>query len=512
MTRYALISVTNKKNVADFSRSLINLGFKILSTGGTAELLESQGIQVVKVSDYTGFPEILDGRVKTLHPRIHAGILADPTNAKHKTQLEELKIDKIEVVCINLYDFTEEAVHKNLSFEEAIEYIDVGGPSMLRGAAKNCKSTWAVSDCEDYAEVIRALSSGRDGEIFRNHLAVKAFMISASYEQEIFKYLDEKLSAQTRPKNVELTLVQKLRYGENAQQEAAFYATDGFTGLAKAKILQGKELSYNNILDLSAAAELILDLEVFNHPATVIIKHTNPCGVALGASLEESFDKAWRCDPKSAFGGIICCSEIIDQNLAAKISELFIECIAAPDFSDEALKIFRRKKNLRLLKIDLDKVKSKLNYRSVWGGLLEQTEDFGPSDLSSWNQVTARKVNAVELGELHFAEVVSKHTKSNAIVLTQNNATIGIGCGQVSRVDALDLSLKKAVSFGHTVAGSYLASDAFFPFSDCVEIAAKHGVSAIVQPGGSVKDQESIDSADKFKIAMIFSKVRHFKH
>ncbi len=511
MTQYALLSVTDKIGIEDFARQLTEIGFKILSTGGTAELLEKAGLEVIKVSDYTGFPEILDGRVKTLHPRIHAGILADSQNQDHIKQLEHLKINKIEVVCINLYDFTGEAVSKNLSFENAIEYIDVGGPSMLRGAAKNFKNTYAVTDTNDYAAVISDLKSPAQTDL-RKILAIKAFQKSAAYEQDIANYLQSKGPEQAQSKNLELILAQKLRYGENPLQKANFYFLKAKSGLSSAKILQGKALSYNNILDLSAAAELAVDLLFLAKPTTVIIKHTNPCGVAVSDSLLLSFEKAWQCDPKSAFGGIICCTEKITEELAEKISELFVECVVAPEFSDSALSIFGRKKNLRLLQIELKKSPATFKYRSVWGGVLEQSLDDQESTTSTWENVTEKKLLAKDLEELQFAEIVCKHTLSNAIVLTKNFATIGIGGGQVSRIDALELSLKKAQSFGFEIKNCYLASDAFFPFSDCVEIAAKHGVQSIVQPGGSVKDQESIAAANKFQIGMAFSGQRHFKH
>ncbi len=511
----ALISVFDKSGIAEFARALAGLNVEIISTGGTARLLASNGIPVREVSALTGFPEILDGRVKTLHPRIAGGLLAIRGNDEHMRQAGENAIPLIDLVCVNLYPFAETIQKPGVHLDEVIENIDIGGPSMIRAAAKNFQDVAVVTSPEDYGRVAEALRKG-NGVLGRDmlfELARKAFLATARYDGQIAEYLSQAGSGfPDFPPNVfmDLEKIQDLRYGENPHQRASFYRWGGQPahGLAAARQLQGKELSYNNIVDADAAWNLVRE---FSEPACCIIKHTNPCGAAIGSSLREAYVKAYEADPVSAFGSIIAVNQIVDGDTAAEVGKLFVEAIAAPGFSAEALSILSSKKNLRVLSAGSGAIGrnwARFEIRRVGGGILIQDADaavFG----SESKIVTKRQPSGAEHRDLHFAWRVAKHVKSNAIVLVRDGRTVGVGAGQMSRVDAVRLSIQKAVS---GAAGSALASDAFFPFRDGVDEAAKAGITAIIQPGGSVRDREVIEAADERQITMIFTGLRHFKH
>ncbi len=520
--RYALISVTDKTGVAHFALQLHELGYGILSTGGTAKLLAEAGVPVTKVSDFTNSPEIMDGRVKTLHPKIHGGILMDRSNQSHLSQALELGIHQIQLVVVNLYQFAQHALSKKLELSEAIEYVDIGGPTMLRGAAKNYKNCTPVIDPDDYPNIVDQLRSS--GELSINtkiELASKTFRAISEYDQAIAGYFAENLTdshGEILGDQMTLPLQRQynLRYGENPHQQAALYTQTGEAlGLPAAKILNGKALSYNNYLDLDAAINLVADLDEYRTVA--IIKHTNPCGVAASKDqpLVEIYQRALACDPKSAFGGIIATNTPIDADTAQEISKHFIECIAAPEVTPEALEIFSKKKNLRVVVVKGSPVGSgnSLNIRSINGGLLLQQTDFlDTSDPRQWSFPTKTEANEPQQNDLRFAWKICKHVKSNAIVYAKDLQTIAIGAGQVSRIDAATYSAEKAVGEGKILKGTVMASDAFFPFRDCVDIAARHGVGAIIQPGGSVRDEESVSACDEHGIAMAFTGHRHFRH
>lgn len=524
-SRVALVSVTNKKGVIEFARGLSELSFKILSTGGTAKLLRDSGIAVIDVSDVTKFPEILGGRVKTLHPLIHGGILADRSNSAHTLDMKQLGIEGIDLVAVNLYDFANDALSKNLPLNEAIEHIDIGGPTMLRAAAKNHTHCLPVMDPCDYDATLNFLKIGRDDINFRQKMAAKVFAATAKYDQMISDYFSQALFNDDHPKTSSspvvksLELVQTLRYGENSHQSASFYREQGSAphGLAGAKFLQGKELSYNNYVDLDAAAAIVADLSPL--PATTIIKHTNPCGTAASPTLSplQLFKHALACDPKCAFGGIVATNVAIDEATASAMADIFLECVIAPDFTHEALKVFSTKKNLRLLKSDavLQSGRSKAGghvWKSINGGLLQQEVDSAVPNPDSWTCVSKLKPDAALLADMRFAMTVCKHVKSNAIVLSSGLRTIGVGAGQMSRIDSARFAIEKAREMAHEIPGSVLASDAFFPFRDTVDLAAKAGVRAIVQPGGSLRDQESVDAANEHGLVMMVTGTRHFRH
>jgi phosphoribosylaminoimidazolecarboxamide formyltransferase/IMP cyclohydrolase len=514
----ALLSVTDKTGLVPFARALSELGYKLLSTGGTAKLLREQGVPVTDVAEFTGSPEILGGRVKTLHPQIHGGILVDRDRPEQMAEAAKHGIKPIDLVVVNLYQFVSEAVAKGLDLEFAIEYIDIGGPTMLRAAAKNWRHTLPVMDPNDYDEVLTALSRRDVSRSLRLRLAVKTFASISSYDQTIAGYLGGADGSTTPASALTLNLrqVQGLRYGENPHQSAGLFADTSVpaVGFAKVELLGGKELSYNNILDLDAAAALAAE---FEQPAVVIVKHTNPCGCATDVSgnMAEIFRKALACDPKSAFGGIVALNRTVDAAAATAITSIFTECVAAPEFSPEALAIFKQKPNLRILKASFARLGQRplrQHLRSVHGALLVQSEDGGSFAAESWKAVTKKAPDKATLSDLEFAMIVAKHVKSNAIVFVRDGVTVAIGAGQMSRIDAANIAVAKAASEGRDVKGSVLASDAFFPFGDTVEFAASHGVKAIVQPGGSKRDQDSIDAADLHNIAMVFTGERHFRH
>lgn len=507
----ALISVSDKTGIVEFAKALEDLGVEIISTGGTSKLLKEQGIKVTGISEVTGFPEILDGRVKTLHPNIHSGLLAVRDKAEHQKQLEDLKIQPIDLVVVNLYPFKETISKADVSYEEAIENIDIGGPTMLRSAAKNHAFVTVLVDASDYPIVLEELKAGEVSLETRRRLAAKVFRHTAAYDSLISNYLTEQVG-ESWPDQLTVTFekVQDLRYGENPHQQAGFYVQPlaGQGTLATAEQLNGKELSYNNINDANAALQMVKE---FSEPAVVAIKHTNPCGVGIGQTILEAYQKAYDSDPVSIFGGIIAANRIIDKETALLMKELFLEVIMAPGFDAEALEVLREKKNLRLLKLGNLQVAETpaLRLNSVQGGLLVQEEDVKQISEADLKVVTDRHPTAEEMEQLLFGWRVVKHVKSNAIVLAKDNQTIGVGAGQMNRVGSAKIAIEQA---GEKAKGSILASDAFFPMPDTLQEAAKAGVTAIIQPGGSIRDQDSIEEANKHGIAMVFTGIRHFKH
>lgn len=521
MKKRAIISLTDKTGVVDFARELDALGYEILSTGGTWKVINEAGIPVTQVSDITGFPECLDGRVKTLHPMIHAGILAMRSNPEHMEQIEKLGVTPIDIVAINLYAFKDTILKPGVTREEAIENIDIGGPTMLRAAAKNYQDVSVIVDPADYATVIDELKANGKVSVDTNlKLAYKVFNHTAAYDTLIQSYLQKETASPLFPEKLSLTYekVQDMRYGENPGQVAAFYKEIGnFSGtLAAAEQLHGKELSYNNINDTNGALDC---LKEFDEPCVVAVKHANPCGVGVGKDIYTAYMNAYNADPVSIFGGIIACNRKVDAATAAEINKIFVEIVVAPDFDKEALEILMAKKNIRLLRLpDISKPNTKdmMDMKRVAGGLLIQERDIGVYDEAELKVVTEKAPTDAELADLKFAMKVVKHTKSNAIVLAKNGITTGIGPGQTNRITALELAIRYADSLEgaepNRAAGSVMASDAFFPFSDCVEAAHKAGITAIIQPGGSIRDQDSIDACNKYGIAMIFSGSRHFKH
>ncbi len=511
----ALISVSDKTGVVDFGRRLSRAGLEVLSTGGTARALGEAGVPVREVSDFTGAPEILDGRVKTLHPRVHGGILGRPT-AKHRAEMQQAGLVPIDLVVVNLYPFRE-TVERGAPFEDVIENIDIGGPAMIRSAAKNHERVAVVVDPADYDAVLAEIES--EGEVSastRFRLARKAFAHTAAYDGAIASHLGRLASPEAPLADFPETLVfsgslsRALRYGENPHQKAAFYALEGAAGtsLAKAEVLQGKELSYNNLLDLDAAMRLCAE---FSAPAAAIIKHNNPCGAAIAdAGVAEAYRRARETDPVSAFGGIVAVNRPVDGELARELSETFLECVIAPDYAPEALALLAAKKNLRLLKSPIAAdAAAAFELRSVAGGFLVQTRDNQTASMADAKVASKRAPTAAELIDLDFAWRVCKHVKSNAIVFAAGGRTLGIGAGQMSRVDSARIAISKARA---PLAGSVVASDAFFPFRDSVDEAAKAGAVAVVQPGGSVRDGESIAAADEHGMAMIVTGERHFRH
>lgn len=514
----ALISLSDKTGLLDLAKTLQKYGVEILSTGGTARALRENNIAVIEVSDYTGFPEMLDGRVKTLHPKIHGGLLALRDKPEHIEKLREHNIGLIDMVVVNLYPFAEVVKKPDVKLSEAIENIDIGGPSMLRSAAKNNRSVAVVSSPAFYPQIIEEMerSRGSLSEETCFKLAVEVFKLTSQYDAGIAAYLSssvkpgkaEEAEAFPQALNLSFEKLQELRYGENPHQKAAFYKERGKTrGLINLRQLQGKELSFNNILDLNAAFELVKE---FSSPAAVIVKHNNPCGVAEDSNLEKAFLAAWKCDPLSSFGGIVALNRILDLKSAKAIAKSgFLECIIAPGFDKEAAALFKEKKNLRLIELgDLAHIKE-AEFKRVSGGLLLQDKDLETLDLNNLKTVTKKKPTKKELESLIFGWKVAKHVKSNAIVLTRGTRTVGIGAGQMSRVDSVMIVRKKS---GKASQGSCLASDAFFPKEDAVIEAAKAGVKAIIQPGGSIADAEIIKACDKYKVSMVTTGIRHFRH
>ncbi|MCX5704946.1 MAG: bifunctional phosphoribosylaminoimidazolecarboxamide formyltransferase/IMP cyclohydrolase [Candidatus Omnitrophica bacterium] len=514
--RRALISVSDKAGILDFAKELKKSGVEILSTGGTAKLLRENNIPVQEVSDYTGFPEMLDGRVKTLHPKIHAGLLALRENNEHMETLKKHAIGLIDMVVVNLYPFEKTTEKPGVSILEVIENIDIGGPSMLRSAAKNHQSVAAICNPGRYPQVIEELrvNNGALSEALMRELGIEVFAHTSRYDAAINSYLSSHFKGQKEfvgfPHDLTVSFekIQELRYGENPHQKAAFYREKGRTsGIINAKQLQGKELSFNNILDLNSAFELVKE---FKNPAAVIVKHNNPCGAAEDKTLDKAYFEAWKCDKLSAFGGIVALNRRMDLKTASVVLKSgFLECVIAPGFDKEAKALFKEKKNLRLLEsYDLDPIKE-TDFKRVSGGLLLQNKDLDILNMNELKVVTKKKPTKSEMACLIFAWKVAKHVKSNAIILCRGTKTVGIGAGQMSRVDSVFISTRKA---GKLAAGSVMASDAFFPKEDAIQLAAKYKIKAIIQPGGSIADEAIIKMADKHKIVMVLTGMRHFKH
>lgn len=507
MTKRALLSVSDKTGLTAFAQGLCKLGYEIVSTGGTFKALQDAGVKVTKVAEVTGFPEILDGRVKTLHPKIHGGILA-MRNPQHLAELEQNQITPIDIVAVNLYPFKATVSKPGVTLEEAIENIDIGGPSMVRAAAKNYRDVLIVTNPELYPLVLEQLTSGEVDESTRLNLALEAFRHTASYDAMISAYLARVTGSDLAETYVNAgEKVYKLRYGENPHQRAAFYKDmlPGGSGLPDAEQLNGKELSYNNIIDTQAAWDLVRE---FQTPACVIIKHNNPCGTALGNNLAEAYERALAADPVSAYGGIVAFNGRVDEEAAHKAASLFMEVIIAPGYDDQALAILKKKANLRILRLEISPPEA-WQVKSVDGGFIVQQTDQDQVGAGDLRVVTAAQPTPEQIEDLLFAWKVCKHVKSNAIVLAKGRQTVGVGAGQMNRVGSARIAVDMA---GDKAAGSVMASDAYFPFKDSIEVAIAGGVKAIIQPGGSIRDEESIAECNQHGIAMVFTGVRHFKH
>jgi phosphoribosylaminoimidazolecarboxamide formyltransferase/IMP cyclohydrolase len=521
--RRALLSVSDKTGLVAFATALKDRGVEIVSTGGTAAALKAAGLAVRDVAELTGFPEMMDGRVKTLHPRVHGGLLAVRGNEAHEKAASENAILPIDLLVVNLYPF-EETVAKGSGYDECVQNIDVGGPAMIRGAAKNHDSVTVVVESQDYERVLAEISAngGATTLTFRKDLAAKAFARTAAYDAAISNWFAGELGT-VAPEWRALggRLGQALRYGENAHQTAALYISDrSRSGVATARQLQGKELSYNNINDTDAAFELVCEFDA-KTPAVAIIKHANPCGVAVGSSIKDAYVKALACDPTSAYGGIVALNQPIDRSAAEEIAKIFTEVVIAPDATDEAKAIFAAKKNLRLLLTGglADSRAPGIQVRSVAGGFLVQSRDPANADDMDLKVVTKRAPTEAELADMRFAYKVTKHAKSNAVVYAKGGATVGIGAGQTSRVDSARIAVWKAAEAAKAqgrdtplTVGAVVGSDAYFPFADALITAAEAGITAVIQPGGSIRDADVIKAADEFGLAMVFTGVRHFRH
>ena len=510
----ALISVSDKSNVLELAKSLSSYDIEILSTGGTAKLLRENKINVTEVSDYTKFPEMLDGRVKTLHPKIHGGILGRRDNPEHNETMKNHEIDPIDLVVVNLYPFEETINQEGCTLELAIENIDIGGPAMIRSAAKNYQHVAVLTNPKDYKSFTDEINKNQ-GSISLDlsfSLAKKAFEKTSAYDSAINNYLSSDSQNQF-PDQLTKTInkVMDLRYGENPHQEAAFYkdSSEDVGSLSSFDQIQGKELSFNNLNDSDTAWECV---KKFSQPTCVIVKHANPCGVASTGSLKESYEAAFKTDPTSAFGGIIAFNKSLDEETASLIINQFAEVIIAADFTEGALKIFRNKPNVRLLKIKIENNNTEFDFKKIGGGWLIQTPDIHTLDINDCNVVTDLKPTDEQLDDMKFAWVVSQYVKSNAIVFCKNKQTLGIGAGQMSRVDSTKIASLKADNANIDLAQSVVASDAFFPFRDGIDVIASHGAKCIIQPGGSIKDEEVIDAANEHGIVMLFTNIRHFKH
>lgn len=498
----ALISVSDKTGIIDFARELKNFGVEIISTGGTAKSLREAGIDVRDISDVTGFPEMMDGRVKTLHPRVHGGLLALRDNAEHVAAMDQHGIEPIDMVVVNLYPFAQTIAREGVTREEAIEQIDIGGPAMIRSAAKNARDVAVVVSSSQYAILIDELKQN-DGALSlstRERLAHEAFSQTANYDSIVSSYLSGSSLA------LFLTKAADLRYGENPHQQASLYRTSDRGGVTNAELLSGKEMSFNNYVDADAAWQLVCDFEA---TTCAIIKHTNPAGVGQGETVAEAYQKALATDPVSAFGGIVAINRPVDADAAREITKIFTEVVIAPGYDSAALEILQAKKNLRVLRMDSVSLTDELQFKQISGGMLVQTPDNHQLHESDLKVVTTRQPTEEEIRALLFAWTVCKHTKSNAIVYARDGQTVGVGAGQMSRVDSVRIGAARAQL---PVAGSVLASDAFFPFRDGLDEAARNGITAVIQPGGSVRDDEVIAAANEHGLAMVFTGVRHFKH
>ena len=506
--RRALISVSDKTGIVDLARELSRFDIEIISTGGTAKALRDAGLAVRDISDITGFPEMMDGRVKTLHPRVHGGLLAIRDNPEHIAAMTEHDIQPIDLVVVNLYPFAETIAREGVTREEAIEQIDIGGPAMIRSAAKNARDVAVVVSSADYSTIVSELNEN-DGALSlttRNGLAQKAFAHTAQYDIMVSSYLAG--ATDLLPDRLSWTMnkISDLRYGENPHQKAALYRTSATDGIANAAVLSGKEMSFNNYVDAEAAWRLVCD---FEQTACAIIKHTNPAGVGLAQLPHEAYQKALATDPVSAFGGIVAFNCSVDRAAAQEVTKIFTEVIIAPEYDAAALEVLRAKKNLRVIRMGTRDEVNGIELKQIGGGMLVQTVDDHKLDPEELKVVTARKPTEEEIRALLFAWIVCKHTKSNAIVYAREGQTVGVGAGQMSRVDSVKIGAMRAQL---PLIGSVLASDAFFPFPDGIDEAAKHGITAVIQPGGSVRDEEVIATANKHGLAMVFTGIRHFKH
>ncbi|MCA1574057.1 MAG: bifunctional phosphoribosylaminoimidazolecarboxamide formyltransferase/IMP cyclohydrolase [Acidobacteria bacterium] len=529
--RRALLSVSDKTGIVEFARELTQFDVEIISTGGTARVLREAGIDVRDVSEVTGFPEMMDGRVKTLHPKIHGALLGLRDNPDHQAAMREHGVKAIDLVVVNLYPFAQTIASEGVTLDEAIEQIDIGGPAMIRSAAKNFKMVAVVASPEAYAGLLKELNrtGGALSLATRSALACKAFQRTCEYDAHVFNYLGahaalesfqascdaslEEMIAETTPHNalwpmlkLRLKKVGDLRYGENPHQFAALYDRDEPEGVAHAELISGKEMSFNNYVDADAAWQLVCD---FDEPACAIIKHTNPVGVALGASAEEAYRRALATDPTSAFGGIVALNRKVDEAAARRVIEIFTEVVIASDYDVRAVEVLRTKKNLRVLRAVAPEAMDGLEYKQIGGGMLVQTRDTHKLKREELKVVTRREPTEDEIKDLLFTWTVCKHTKSNAIVYARAGQTVGVGAGQMSRVDSVKIGAMRAQL---PIKGSVLASDAFFPFRDGIDEAAKYGITAVIQPGGSVKDEEVITATNEYGLAMVFTGVRHFKH
>lgn len=514
----ALISVSDKTGVVEFAKGLVALGWEILSTSGTMKLLKESGVPVTSVSDVTGFPEICDGRVKTLHPKIHGALLARRDIPEHMKELKDNDIDTIDLVCVNLYPFRETIAKPDVTMEDAVEHIDIGGPSMLRSAAKNWESVTVVCNPADYETILSEIKAdGNTTRETRLKLSAKAYTHTAEYDMAISTYM-RALAGLPEKLFLEYDLKQELRYGENPHQEAKFFAStvkEPFS-LATAEQLNGKELSYNNIQDANATLNIARE---FDEPFCVGVKHMNPCGSATGKTIAEAWKKAYEADKTSIFGGIVAANREIDLETAQMLKPIFLEIVMAPSFAPDALELLCTKKNLRVLKVDMTKDNTvRKQYVSMNGGMLVQDRDINTKPVSAEQCVTETKPTAEQLADLEFAWKIVKHVKSNAIVVAKNGMTYGVGAGQMNRIGSAEIALKQAQATlkeeGKDIMteGLVLASDGFFPFNDCVALAAEYGIKAIVQPGGSIRDEDSVKLADEKGITMLFTGERHFKH
>ena len=505
MKKLALLSVFEKTGIVDFAKGLKENGFDIIATGNTFRLLSDNGISVTEIKDLTGFPEIFQGRVKSLHPKITGGILMRGDNLSDLKEAEENNILPIEVVCVNLYPFKEVSKNPNADLETLIENIDIGGPTMVRAAAKNNKFVSIITNPNQYEPFLQELRSGSISLETRKKLAITAFAHTADYDSHIVNSLQHKMNVSSDYFTQSFKLASTLRYGENPYQQAGVYGDfyDNF------EFLHGKELSYNNILDLVSAVELV---ESLGENSCSIIKHNNPAGAAIGKDSFEAYTKALRCDPVSSFGGIVAFTSIVDERLSEKLNEIFLEVICAPDYTDAALSILRKKKDRRLLKQKKSILNNKISFRSIPGGAIVQDSDLLDLDETKLKVVTDKKPTQAELEDLKFAWKIAKHTKSNAIVFVKDEATLGVGAGQMSRIDSAKIARMKAEEHGLDLNGSVAASDAFFPFADGLIEIVNCGVVSVIQPGGSVRDKEVIDAANQRNISMVFTGIRHFKH
>ena len=506
MTKRALISVSDKTNIVEFAKGLEKHGFEVISTGGTYTHLKNNGVSCISIEDVTHFPEILEGRVKTLHPKIHGGLLSKRGNELHNKHVAENNIEYIDLVCVNLYPFEATVKKEGVSEEEIIENIDIGGPSMLRSAAKNFNDVAVVTDINDYDRVLSELEQGGITYETRRALAIKVFNTTASYDAAIANYFNKKDKLVPERLTLSYNLQDSLRYGENPHQKAYHYVQDNNESYAlqNAVQLHGKEMSYNNIQDASAALDILSE---FDETTCVAVKHMNPCGVATGNSVFEAYSRAYEADPVSIFGGIVAVNGKVDKETAEKMHSIFLEIILATDYDEEALEILTKKKNLRIYKLSEKNNNHEQQIKSVRGGILVQ--GFNDKLADEYESVTEKKVDESQQRDIEFGLKVVKHVKSNAIVVVKDGQTLGIGAGQMNRVGSCKIALEQA---GEKAKGAVLASDAFFPMRDSADIAADYGIAAIVQPGGSIRDQESIDACNEKGVAMVFSKIRHFKH